>query len=399
MKHQSGQVLVVGLIILLILTLAGVTMLDGSVQDEKAASNMRGQSEAFMAAEAGMAAARDSGYLNDANWYDFMDGGTCAEGFELERNDSFNGHGAYTVTVNTDGCGVGELYLTSVGQVGAAESLRQIEFSLKYTGARPAPINFVGDIETYEGGNSNVFSVDGSGGIAVSTSNDENREKVYDNVSSEDRLDNYKGGIDNITFEAPWDNAVNMQGFIEALISGETPPDYIGNNPPGDLGSSPDNYRTTIITGDANIDMKGNKSGAGILVVTGALNFSGTPSWDGIIIALGGAVNIDGGGNGFVKGTMFVADVEVPEDWYNEATGEVDSSQSWSEGAGSVYIQKGGGTANYVYDCDNVTKAHDMMPSDAQDMWSVNNGDACGGTGTPLGEVYVSSWREVINSQ
>jgi hypothetical protein len=59
----------------------------------------------------------------------------------------------------------------------------------------------------------------------------------------------------------------------------------------------------TFVDGDCNLD-----GGSGLLVVTGNLEMSGNPSFDGVILVLGkGTVNRDGGGNGNVYGAMVVA--------------------------------------------------------------------------------------------
>ncbi|HEX8632792.1 MAG TPA: hypothetical protein VF703_01420 [Pyrinomonadaceae bacterium] len=56
---------------------------------------------------------------------------------------------------------------------------------------------------------------------------------------------------------------------------------------------------------DGNCDLEG---GAGMLVVTGNLNMSGNPSFDGIILVLGeGSVNRNGGGSGSINGSMVIA--------------------------------------------------------------------------------------------
>jgi hypothetical protein len=59
----------------------------------------------------------------------------------------------------------------------------------------------------------------------------------------------------------------------------------------------------TFVDGDCDLD-----GGAGMLIVTGNLNMSGNPSFDGIILVLGGgSVNRDGGGSGTINGSMVVA--------------------------------------------------------------------------------------------
>src|ERR1700688_318426 len=55
----------------------------------------------------------------------------------------------------------------------------------------------------------------------------------------------------------------------------------------------------TYITGDANVS-----GGAGVLVVTGTLTFSGNTNFDGLILVIGqGIMNVSGGGGGQVNGS------------------------------------------------------------------------------------------------
>ena len=59
----------------------------------------------------------------------------------------------------------------------------------------------------------------------------------------------------------------------------------------------------TFVDGNCNLD-----GGSGLLVVTGALNMNGNPSFSGVILVLGtGTVNRNGGGNGDIYGAMVVA--------------------------------------------------------------------------------------------
>lgn len=59
----------------------------------------------------------------------------------------------------------------------------------------------------------------------------------------------------------------------------------------------------TFVDGDCELT-----GGAGMLIVTGNLNMSGNPSFDGVILVLGeGSVNRNGGGNGNINGSMVVS--------------------------------------------------------------------------------------------
>ncbi len=59
---------------------------------------------------------------------------------------------------------------------------------------------------------------------------------------------------------------------------------------------------------DGNVDIPGNPEGYGILAVTGNLTFSGDFKWHGVVLVVGtGVTAMNGGGNGLITGTMFVA--------------------------------------------------------------------------------------------
>lgn len=75
-----------------------------------------------------------------------------------------------------------------------------------------------------------------------------------------------------------------------------------GTSASGSFGTTA-NPLFTFIDGDCELS-----GGAGMLVVTGNLNMSGNPSFEGIILVLGeGTVNRDGGGDGTVNGSMVIA--------------------------------------------------------------------------------------------
>lgn len=99
-------------------------------------------------------------------------------------------------------------------------------------------------------------------------------------------------------------------------------------------------------------------SGTGILLVTGTLTFNGSPSWNGIILVIGkGDVQKNGGGNGTLNGSLFVANMysDTPPTYtnliplgHNNPPGI--PKASWN----------GGGTANIQYDScwiSNVTQS------------------------------------------
>jgi len=94
----------------------------------------------------------------------------------------------------------------------------------------------------------------------------------------------------------------------------------------------------TFVDGDCNLD-----GGAGLLIVTGTLTMNGNPSFDGLILVLGGGNVIrDGGGNGNIYGSMTVAHFDP-----------VNSGPFLSP----AFNTNGGGNSTMQYDSDAVRKA------------------------------------------
>lgn len=97
----------------------------------------------------------------------------------------------------------------------------------------------------------------------------------------------------------------------------------------------------TFVDGDCNLD-----GGGGLLIVTGNLNLNGNPSFDGLILVLGGGtVNRDGGGNGNIYGAMTVAHFDP-----------VNSGPFLSP----TFNTNGGGSSTMQYDSEAVRKALNM---------------------------------------
>lgn len=121
--------------------------------------------------------------------------------------------------------------------------------------------------------------------------------------------------------------------------------------------SSP--YGTTaapmIVAIEGDFTMKGNESGAGILLVTGTLTVNGTPNYQGLILVIGkGDYLQNGAGNGTFSGAMLVANTHTPWDPQGRYVGT------------PTYNINGGGNSSYVYyDSSNITKyAVRSMPLD-----------------------------------
>jgi hypothetical protein len=80
-------------------------------------------------------------------------------------------------------------------------------------------------------------------------------------------------------------------------------------SPAGALGTDA-SPQITYVNGDFNY---GNGSGAGVLIVTGTLSFTGNATFDGLILVVGqGIMSENGGGNGGFNGSVFLANTRPP---------------------------------------------------------------------------------------
>jgi hypothetical protein len=96
------------------------------------------------------------------------------------------------------------------------------------------------------------------------------------------------------------------------------------------------NPQITYVNGDFNF---GNNSGAGVLVVTGTLNMQGSASYNGLILVIGqGIINVSGGGNGQINGTLFLADTNSHTSPYAQLATLGPPGYSWA-GGGTNGIQ------------------------------------------------------------
>jgi len=103
-------------------------------------------------------------------------------------------------------------------------------------------------------------------------------------------------------------------------------------SPSGAVGTNA-NPQITYVSGDFNY---GDASGAGVLVVTGTLSFTGNASFNGLVLVIGqGIVAESGGGNGGFNGTVFVAKTQSATSPYAELATLGSPLYSWNGGGNS----------------------------------------------------------------
>ena len=417
--RQSGVAVLLSLIILLVLTILGISAFQNSHIQERSAGNMRLQSVAFEAAAAGAAnsinffdANREAGddqqcgELGHDGWDDataWVEMGTVGQATLKQRlycladqyPDEEGGRPARS-----------QLFVLSRGEVisGTGDSAvvvaqRDIEVRLDVGGGGTTNGDGCGAIcfpscnpGDFDFPNSNVFQVDGNGGPAVTGGCQAMTDEILDGIKNS-RIGNYIGGIETTGVGAPWDSpettelfrenieqtAINAQGAGGCMTycyrAGSA---YeFGNS---QFGTSA-NPQITYIGGNAY--MGGNITGAGIMFVNGNLAWNGTPQFEGLIVTLGGTFTIDGGGHG------------------GDHAGSVVILNQPGNGVGnfgqSNFDNTGGGNALYKFDCDALWAAWDELDATGQALWSPQCAAAAGSPfGAGPGELVIASWRENI---
>src|ERR1700752_3027524 len=112
----------------------------------------------------------------------------------------------------------------------------------------------------------------------------------------------------------------------------------------------------TFVNGNAVLD-----GGAGLMIVTGDLVLNGNPSFNGVILVLGeGTVNRNGGGNGNIYGSIYVA--RFARSWPSSENGLPHPFLA------PTFHTSGGGNANLEYDSDWVQKAKDALGDIVRDV-------------------------------
>jgi hypothetical protein len=135
-------------------------------------------------------------------------------------------------------------------------------------------------------------------------------------------------------------------------------------NAPGSVHYNPTNVNTfnpnatvnsSITYVEGGLTLNGNGTGRGILVVTGTLVMSGNFTWYGIIFAVGdGIVEMQGGGNGQIIGSIWVAKI-----WDSYTTKNLLDSMG-----SPTFSWNGGGVNSIQYDHCYVTNLLTAIPLD-----------------------------------
>lgn len=436
-SHQRGSVLIVSLLLLLVITIVGVSGILNTMSNERLASNQRQVTEAFMAAESGLVNAKQWLDSNRIMWgkheesmvalstlYTTTDSGARWWIESLEYLSGLNNIAKLTSCGTVAASGVERCVAFSYLQAKGAANLAALNLigkNILFKDPASGAIRFIGE----EGGPAIAINTDASSvqlsdlidalneiarkeeaGIAL-TGIEKKLKQVYANG----------GGIERVDFGDPFGDANKLSEFVDSVKS-----DYCGckttktfcagysadpvvhtvafcnktGDLPNDLGvigneklvyvESPPGETLTI-------SFQGNKKGAGIMVVKGNVLFSGTPRYDGLLIVVGDSFAVSGGGNGGINGALAVTNFVDSRDSDGNLIVD-DSGKAVKEFGDTSASFDGGGTSEYFYNEDRLELVRDkLLSASTKDLWKLglvddNNQNIKDGT--------ILNWIEVI---
>jgi type II secretory pathway pseudopilin PulG len=333
---QRGATLIISLVLVSVMSLVGISALSGANMQERMASNTRQQAEAFLAAEAGAAAAATWLLDNDDDWGDV--GAISLPAFD-------NPNASYAVTIAFDTPAADQATITSIGTTnGGARRTITAVFDRATEGdsivppfAEAAFSCFGGNCSIEVGGSSTVrgtdwhvpanFNCAGAGcngtlsdrdpvtGIYMAEGGDidlgPGQQKAYGDPPTR-ITDEYTGDY----------GSEYWNGFISELTGITPPTEFVGSVSTGDIGTRETPTFSVLKEG---AQVSGNVSGAGILIVEPGVSFTGTMHYEGLIIVLPGA-NFSAGNVRLFGAVVALSDDENPVDW--DQTGNMDIKYS-----------------------------------------------------------------------
>jgi type II secretory pathway pseudopilin PulG len=383
--NEKGVALVVVIMLIAVLAILGATAIITSSTDIRISGNYKLSNQAFYIAEAGIERARaqlrsdmftntlsqllaarvgGGGVLSDStnivNFY--SNGAFVTDDIPYIAQTSFGG-GNYrvyltndaktpdTVTSTTDTNL--RVTLTAFGQgPNNSFSIVQVVGERLTLPPHPGAIVLPGPDVIFHGGHSNASGVEGNEKSAVALTSPTAESTVENNLIEIGRIKNYTcdscsgKGIDCIKDESALISSTwNTVGGVESLYNSlKSVADVVVT---GDTTLTADQVGTTsnrkivVVDGKATL---GPVNGAGILIVTDQLTLNGNFDYHGLIMCIGqGSLLRNGGGNGTITGSIFVAKTRDPSNNLLTTLGI------------PTFNTDGGGNSDIIYDASQLS--------------------------------------------
>ena len=233
-------------------------------------------------------------------------------------------------------------FLAGEGPAALPMARREVEVKLEEAAPGEPTCAFCvpGGVNSFTGGKSNSMQFHGACGPAITTQDQETAARIRGGIDDR-RMGNYDGGITHGDMGRPWNDPNDLAEFVWWIKLGlplanpgagqfagywdDTHPQHsgyintdgvyrvTGNNEFGvQQGKAASDYGSPEITYfDRGVDMGGNISGHGIMIINGTAKWNGTPDYDGLLVSLGGGFEVAGGGQGGNIGSMVFTALDI----------------------------------------------------------------------------------------
>jgi hypothetical protein len=381
--RTDGVALVVVLVLLTVASLLAVAGMAQAILDERIAGNQRQVAESFKAAEAGLLRAAGwwqestAGQRHDRLYWNDADAAMAA----LQALDRAPRPGLTWSIVALHFAG-DDVLITSRGQLEGGDTVREV--AARYRRPRPpglggtAPLTLGGPLTEFSIAQSALFRVEGDGedrsAPAVLTESEADAGLVRDALTPE-QLAGLTGGVEAVDDAGGPTDPEALQALVELLA--QAPGAWEGPVP-WDLGTVEAPAINVVRGADgsrADLHVSDTLSGAGILIVSGDLVLDRPPDFTGLILVLGGRLEI-GAGSGRIRGSVVLHGIED--------SGAADWPASPE---GTRFLLEG--DLELERSNEALKLAWNLLPPEAQALW-----EALGqGPGT-ASQGYIYAWSE-----
>jgi len=382
--NQKGVVLVVVLTLLTMASLIAVNSMVHATVDERIAGNQKQVADAFLAAEAGL--------LHAAAWWRSSSAGARHD--VTYWNDPETALNALQALDRTPRPGLqwsirelqfegDEVLITSRGEVVGQGAVREVAARYRRPTAPGltglAPIILGGPIAEFLVPDAGAFRIpnhqEDAPGPAILTATDADAETLRAGLNLE-QMEAIAGNIQAATADEGLHGVTVLQALFEAILQS---PEVSDGPWPLDLGSAAMpavNVVRGAHGGRTDLHLTGKVSGSGILIVTGDLSFEQPPDFTGLILVLGGVLEIGDGDIGRIRGSVLVHGIE-------DTTAEV-----WTPAQTGTRFRLAGPAA-FERDPVSLDLVWDLLPAGARDL--LQNLD---GFQQPLEAARLFGWFE-----